>query len=286
MKIKPTYILILLIVVTSILSSVLYNSLLKGRDSYTSDSLNAIFGSTRTALSSYFYDKADLYFHRGIGAGVEAHKNHEKAIAMRDHDEDMEIAHHEAEEHHGEEHHHHHEDVEIPHLKNPIDNFYAHMRRATVPSGHFHRTGKESKEILPWIYLAIKIDPLNDELYRTIAYWLQKSYGRTDLSIEMYKLAQQNLPYNPSIKLEQGMLLLRDNHQTEAMQKFEAASKFMNLQPAANQDSYLKANILLEIAVIYEKQGEKSKALEKYEQIHQLFPERQSTIDKLKQLKN
>ena len=270
-KIKPIYILILLIVVTSILSSVLYNSLLKGRDNYSSDNLNAIFGSTRKAISSYFYDKADLYFHRGIAEGVEAHKHNEKAIAMHDdHDEDMEIAH----------------KASPFEPKNPIANFYTKMDAATVPSGHFHRTGKESKEILPWIYLAIKIDPTNDELYRTIAYWLQKSFGRTDLSTEMYNLAQQNLPYNPAIKLEQGMMLLNENNQKEAMQKFQAAMRFMELQPSDNQDSYLKANILIEIAAIYEKQGEKAKALAVYEQIHELFPERQSTIDKLKQLKN
>jgi len=272
-KVKPTYILILLIVVTSILSSVLYNSLLKGQDNYTSENLNAIFGSTRKAISSYFYDKADVYFHKGI---VES-------VVIQHKDGNQMVAHHD-DDHEGEDHHH--DDVVIPYSKNPIDNFYAHMQRATVPSGHFHRLGEEAKEILPWIYLAVKIDPTNDELYRTIAYWLQKSYGRTDLSTEMYNLAQQNLPYNPAIKLEQGMMLLNENNQKEAMQKFQAAMRFMELQPAENQDTYLKVNILLEIAVIYEKQGEKAKALEKYEQIHQLFPERQSTIDKIKELRN
>ena len=102
----------------------------------------------------------------------------------------------------------------------------------------------------------------------------------------MYNLAQQNLPYNPAIKLEQGMMLLNENNQKEAMQKFQAAMRFMDMQPADNQDLYLKANILLEIAAIYEKKGEKAQALEAYEQIHKLFPERQSTIDKIKQLKN
>jgi tetratricopeptide (TPR) repeat protein len=277
MKIKPIYILILLIVITSILSSVLYNSLLNGKDNYTSDNLNAIFGSTRKAISSYFYDKADVYFHRGIVKSV---------VLEDDPDDQMEHAHNDAEDHHEEEDHHHHADVKIPHTKNPIANFYAYMQRATVPSGHFHRSGEDAKEILPWIYLAVKIDPANDELYRTIAYWLQQSYGRPDLSIDMYNLAQQNLPYNPAIKLEQGMLLMNDNQQAEAMQKFQAALKFINMQPKDEQDPYLKVNILLEIASIYEKQGNTAKTLEAYEQIHPLFPERQSTIDKIKQLKN
>ena len=275
MRIKPVYILILLVVITSCLSSILFDQLLKGNKNYSSDSLNAVFGSTKKALSSYFYDKADLYFHRGIAEGVAEHQEHEKAIIMHDN--------HDCE-------HHNDENLEITHEKpkfeprNPIANFYTRMATATVPSGHFHRTGEESKEILPWIYLAIKIDPSNDELYRTLAYWLQQSLGREDLSSQMLDIAQQNLPYNPSVKLEQGMILLRNNDDVAALQKFEAALKFMNLQPEEEREPYLKANILLEIAVIYEKQGRKEEALELYQQIHQLFPSRQSTINKIKAL--
>ncbi len=274
-----------MIVMTSILSSILYNSLLRGRDNYTSDSLNAVFGSTRTALSSYFYDKADLYFHRGITEGVEAHKGHEKAIsAHQDLDHDH---HHDCHVHH----HDHHEHIDMAHKssgfesKNPVVNFYKKLSAATIPSGHFHRSGKESKEILPWIYLAIKIDPSNDELYRTIAYWLDKGLGRSDLSAHILDIAQQNIPYNSSIKLEQGVICLKENNQEAALQKFQAALRFMDMQSEKEQEPYLKANILLEIAGIYEKQGEIPKALEKYEQIHQLFPERPSTIDKINQLK-
>ncbi len=267
---KPILIILLLVVITSCLSSILYNKLLAGNKNYSSDSLNAVFGSTRTALSSYFYDKADLYFHRGISEGVAAHKHEEKAIAMHEDHEDND------------------HDVELQKTvfepQNPIANFYTTMDVATVPSGHFHRTGEESKEILPWIYLAIKIDPTNDELYRTIAYWLDQGLGREDLSVQMLDLAQQNLPYNPSIKLEQGMIFLKNKDDVAALQKFEAALKFINLQPEDQQDPYLKANILLEIAGIYEKQGRTAEALESYQQIHQLFPERQSTINKIKAL--
>jgi tetratricopeptide (TPR) repeat protein len=288
MRVKPIYILILMIFMTSILSSMLYNSLLKGRDNYTSDSLNAVFGSTRTALSLYFYDKADLYFHRGITEGVEAHRGDEKAISSHkdhdhhDHHEDMDMNHKD---------HDHNEDIEMAHKssefepKNPVSDFYTKMAAATIPSGHFHRSGRESKEILPWIYLAIKIDPSNDELYRTISYWLDKGVGRRELSSHILDIAQQNIPYSPSIKLEQGLICLKENNQKAALQKFQAALRFMDLQPEKEQDSYLKANILLELAGIYERQGETAKALEKYKQIHQLFPKRQLTIYKINQLK-
>ncbi len=196
---KTVLILLLLIVsVLTLTGFVLREEALKGRDNAKS-AMAVLFGDGRRLFANHFLSKADAYFHRGrypsIFEAADRESNHlVESLAEPpagggdghdDHDTDEDHAH-----------------------ANPAqgpDDWIARLARRFQPEGHVHLTGDEEKEMLPWIKLAVEMDPHNVTAYTVGGYWLREM-GRTNEAKAFLRDGQRNNPNSSEIYFELGRL--------------------------------------------------------------------------------
>lgn len=170
----------------------------------------------------------------------------------------------------------------VPHIKNRAfeDGFFLTARKEISPEGHFHLRGDEVTEMLPWLWMALRMDPHNVETYRVAAFWLSSDAKRPNLAYEVLLDAQRNNPGSYQVKLDMGRLFLREGKIEDAEKAFTAAINFWpgNLNrkdpDAVNEAIFEKAEILLYRALLHEVRGEIDSEVGLLKKIIAVFPER------------
>jgi hypothetical protein len=143
------------------------------------DLISQIFGESRTVLSLRMVQAGDRYFHGGLAPGDCDHLahiggEHEYDHDGHDHDEAGNCL---PGEHEGHDSGHDpsgedaHDDSLAGAYRGPA--WYRHLIGETRPSGHMHlETKREVAEVLPWFWVAVKVDKHNVAAYEIGAFWL------------------------------------------------------------------------------------------------------------------
>jgi len=238
------------------------------------DMLYEVLGEGRKILSDYASVKGDEYLHGGI-TGVdkaecktEHHKHndleHERVcpVCHQDHDPDKHI---------------HKKD------KKPIRfsrlNILPYIGGTLHITEHIHLHGEEEKEILPWFYYAVKLNPKNVEAYVTGGFWVGIRLDRPDEGIKFLKEGLVHNSDSWEIYQELGHIYL-----TEKKDPKKALSNFLKayeLIPVETVDKFDKRGLYTFIAGCYGKLGYLEKEAEFYKKVLELFPGDKAILKKL-----
>lgn len=221
-----------------------------------------MFGEARSILGYMSILQADLYFHGGVGHFYEEHA-HGLALASRDDERDAV----EVEDDHGHPHEHNHNAFAVPSKGGILLNIVQHI----YVSDHKHLLGKDEKEILPWFYFAVKMDPHNIMAYTVGGYWLADRMKDVDEGLNLLKQGLVNNPESWEINAELARVYLTKKHNYSSAKKLLiGADKLLSGVP---HDRFQERYVLSLLADSAELSKDKELALNSYRRIKVLFPE-------------
>ncbi len=184
-----------------------------------SDPLAILFGDVRMLIGRRMIGKADEYFHGGV----------------TDIDCSLEHDHHD----HAHDHHDDHDLQDIPDFQDDHEAVRAPWRFVTrairLPSIERHLEGESSREILPWLWAALRVDSENVNAYANAAYVLDALYGDKEKALAVLEEGRKTNPDSSELEFQKGELLLRG---FKAPDKAEAA--FRAALAKAPRDRHLK----------------------------------------------
>lgn len=264
--------------------------------------MGSMFGESRKLFADHFFTRSDVYFHSGyypsifdqaaknkenhlmesaVGKKAEedGHDDHEQPGHVHDekcaheesgHVHDEKCSHHEHDEHcdHGEEH---------DFLGRPKDFMDAFSRNFYV-SRHTHLTEKGTnapKEILPWIKLAAQFDPNKVETYTAGAYWLRQ-LNKPDEAEQFLREGFRHNPQSYEILLELGHGYMAKGDRERARNVLELGlarwREQENAKTAEQQNRFVAAQILNQLALLEDQAGNKARAVLWLEIVKKLSP--------------
>ena len=224
-------------------------------------------GEAKALVSDLSYLKADEYYHGGV-----KHKDLEPHICpFRDKEARREEL----------EHKYAHE-KKHKQGKFPGFNILPRIGGELFIHAVKHLHGEEEKEIMPWLYYSVKLNPHNVEAYVVGAYWVGCRLGKAD---EALKFLREGMKHNPDawqIYSEAGSLYF---HQKQNyIQAVKLYSKAESLMSDKNADKFDKSHVFTFLGASYEKIGRSDRALEYYRKDVNLFPSHRGLIKKIKKL--
>ena len=155
-----------------------------------SDPLAILFGDTRMLIGRRMIGKADEYFHGGV-TDIDCSYGHGHHHHGHDDDGDHD---------HGEEEHDEAAPVRAP---------WSFVTRAIrLPSIERHLEGESTREILPWLWAALRVDSGNVNAYANAAYVLDALYGDKDKSLAVLEEGLKTNPGSAELEFQKGELLL------------------------------------------------------------------------------
>lgn len=170
-----------------------------------------LLGDGRRLFAGQFVEMADVYLHSGFYPSIfdRRDKNAPKAVSGKL--DDAEGADHAAHEHdseghcvEGAEHHDEHEKA-MDFLGEPHDWLEGFIRRFRITK-HTHLESGQEREILPWLKLAIELDPQAIDTYTATAFWLRKNLGKVKDAEDVLREGLRNNPNSFEILFELGKL--------------------------------------------------------------------------------
>ena len=224
-------------------------------------------GETKALVSDLTYLKADEYYHGGV-----KHKDLEPHICLF---RDKEARREKPEHKHAYEKKH--EQEKFPGF-NILSRIGSELSIHTVK--HLH--GEEEKEIMPWLYYSVKLNPHNVEAYVVGAYWVGSRLGKVD---EALKFLREGMKHNPDawqIYSEAGSFYF--HQKKNYIQAVKLYSKAESLMSEKNADEFDKSHVFTFLGASYEKTGKIDRALEYYRKDVDLFPSHRGLIKKIKKL--
>ncbi len=156
------------------------------------------------------------------------------------------------------------------------DDIFQRTKKIVSPSGHFHIAHSDIKEIMPWLWLSIKMNPHDIETYLVTSFWLSTAANKPDMALEVLNEAQLNNPYNYQVPLEKGRIYLKQGRLNEAKHAFDTSLAFWDktadqLNEYENMD---RAEALLYRGLLAEHDNDTALALKLYKEILTHFPHR------------
>lgn len=217
---RPVLTLLLLMVCTLVLTGlVLRQKALRSRAGAQS-ALAVLFGDGRRLFANHFLSKADAYFHRGrypsIFEMAEREKGNHLVESVGDESGGDSPGHvhgpdcdHEAEGQDGDEGEHGEEHDESCAHAEPAsgpDDWISRLAARFQPDQHLHLEAGGQKEMLPWVKLAVEMDPHNVDAYTVGGYWLRQM-GKSKEAEAFLREGQRNNPDSSEIYFELGRLI-------------------------------------------------------------------------------
>jgi len=167
-----------------------------------------------------------------------------------------------------------HKGVEHLHKRAFQHRFYQRLAQDISPEKHVHLGGQDVREIMPWLWLAIRSNPQDLELYQVTAFWLSTEMGQPEVALQVLREGQLANPGTYILLLEQARINLREGHFREARRLLNAALAFWpdHLNPNSTDAKFDRRSLLLYSALLHEHEGAPAKALAEYAGILALFP--------------
>ncbi|MDB6025690.1 MAG: hypothetical protein JWM68_1913 [Verrucomicrobiales bacterium] len=226
--------------------------------------LGLLMGDARKVFANHFFVKADAYFHSGFYPSIYDNREAFQTPHLAEDAGALEGKNH---------------GNERGFLGKPRDWIDGFGRRF-FPSYHTHldqggstpethapgelSDSSEVREILPWMQLSAEMDPEKIETYLVTAYWLRQRMGKT---AEAEAFLRDGLKANPksyAILFELGRVA-EENHQDpqRARNLWTLALRYWEEQESTkeNPDSFLLIQILTQLALLEEQQGNFKQAL-------------------------
>lgn len=232
------------------------------------DILSQLFGEGSSALSDMAVRKADVYYHGGV-------MNDECEETM------LHLPNSENADEHSDEHEHVHDENCEHHEQSPtkrhdkgvcsIIGFASWLNSEIHPSGHKHLSGgRYEKEVLPWLWTALKTNDKNFEAYRTAAYWLAKRMKKPKEAEVLLKDAIKKYPDEPLLGLTLAEVYMAMKDQNNALKMLKTAEKSWRAKKNENPSDdieWVGQEIYTYLAATYRINNETAKALTYYQQL-------------------
>jgi len=249
-------------------------------------------GEAKDLISDLSYLKADEYYHGGM-----KHKDLQPHLCVFSEKEiqigKYEVAH--KEEHEDEYEEHKEETTEVPRClreeimkkeierkKIPKFNILSRIGERLYIHQHRHLHGEEEREIIPWLYYSVKLNPHNIKAYVVGGYWIGTRLKKPDQAL---KFLNEGLKCNPEaweIYSEIGNIYFYQKQDYQQAIKF--FSKAVYFMTDNNSDKYDKSHAFTFLAASYDRTGNIDKAIEYYRKDVELFPTHRGFKRRLEEL--
>ncbi len=249
-----------------------------------------LLGDGRRLFSGQAVAMADVYLHSGFYPSIfdSVEKKGEKAISNTDeaddhsqhkhdehgncmheedhsahkHDADGKCVHGAGEEDHDEEH-----EKAMSFMGKPRDPLDALIRNFRVTQ-HSHLENGEEREVIPWLKLAIELNPQAVETYAVTSFWLRKNLKRVEDARGVLREGIRNNPKSFELLFAMGLIYEQDDKNDEkARNIWLAAKRFWEDQSVdakeVSLDSYGK--ITVNLAHLETEAGNLKLAIQYYE---------------------
>jgi len=244
---SPKLIFALLVALAFTLATSAHLRAISRPDAIGSDgAFKKLLGDGRRLFAGQFVEMADVYLHSGYYPSIFDRKeaSSPKAVSGKteepaDHAADQEQAHaghqhdaqgncipadthkaHAHDEHGNCVHSHDEPSAAAPHDAHekamafhdePRDWLEGFIRRFRITK-HTHLEANEAREILPWLKLAIELDPQAIETYTATAYWLRHELDRPQDAQTVLREGIRNNPNSSEILFEMGVIYKEVHH--------------------------------------------------------------------------
>lgn len=190
------------------------------------DPLAVLLGDVRTLVSNEMITKADQYYHGGV-TEVE-HCSHGDGHFHGDHDSDDE------DEHECHDHHDHDEKNESDSAL--YDPWAAFKHAIRLPNEDRHLVDEKSRELFPWFWASIRLNPKNTRAYLNAAYVMETSYEMPEKALDILNAGLDAIPEDAELEFAKGLLLLNKQKRTaDAVDSFRKA--ITDLKDKTDDDS-------------------------------------------------
>jgi len=288
--VRPAYILGLLLALAFTLATGLQPEAHRWRTRSGEGGFMAmLLGDSRRLFANQFTVKADQYFHSGYYPSIFDQRPEGDATQPATHVHDEHCDHeNETQAAHGATTEH---SVEACEEKsggwNNAPDWIARFGRSFRVTEHTHLTGRQPRELLPWLKISAELDPHQINTYLVASYWLRK----TDKSAEAEKFIREGLEANPQdceLLFELGQIYLLDRKNLERAQRlFELSLTRWDAQESTKEkpDLILLANIASNLGRVEETRGQIASAISHLERARQASPQSAALAKQIDELK-
>lgn len=221
--------------------------------------LSKILGEGRRLFSGQAVEMADVYMHSGYYPSIfdqreqrgskaieteeedhSHHKHDENGKCVRDkqdhtahkHDEHGNCRHEEGEDAGESEH-----ERAMSFMGRPRDPLDAFIRNFRITE-HSHLEKGEEREMLPWLRLAIELDPQAIDTYTVASYWLRRSLKRVEDARDILREGILNNPRSYELLFSMGQIYQQeDKNVSKARNIWLAALRYWKEQSAEEKES-------------------------------------------------
>ncbi len=185
------------------------------------DPVAVLFGDMRTMIGREMIAKADEYFHGGV-TGLHHHDELEhRHDGTEGPDGDRHGGEHDEKHRHGGDG----DDDGEPPAYLPIHDPWRFITgKVKPPQVERHLQGETTRELLPWLWAAMRVAEDDIRAYQNAAYVLDALYGQPEKSLEVYRLGIRKNPASPELEFNLAeMLYVQFGRKDEAEVHFRAA---------------------------------------------------------------
>lgn len=221
-----------------------------------------LLGDGRRLFSGQSVEMADVYLHSGFYPSIFDSREPASAKAIASNDDDH--THHKHDEQgkcvHEEDHAAHQHDAEgkcvseesasghvdehekaMSFMDQTLDPLQEFIRNFRITQ-HSHLENGEEREVLPWLKLAIALDPQAVETYTVTSYWLRKTLKRVEDARDILREGIRNNPKSFELLFAMGQVYEQeDKDNAKARNIWLAAKKFWEEQPIEAKEASLLA---------------------------------------------
>jgi tetratricopeptide (TPR) repeat protein len=168
------------------------------------------------------------------------------------------------------------------------DDPFQRLARRVSPAGHAHASGGAVEEMMPWLDLALRMDPHRVDIYLVAAFWLTHEGGRYDLADRVLRDAQAANPCNYEVQLERGRLFLKLGDYAGARKCLDAGLAFWpgKAKPDSRDALIDRGSLLFYRALLREVETDLPGSLKDLEELHALFPDRAGIGERIEAMRS
>ena len=246
--------------------------------------LDVLFGEGRRTVSLTLFDRADLYFHGGVSEAAQtcadsAISTRGGAVSSR---READLTGHALGA--GE----HAEAAEPAASGNArFPDPWQWLNDRLHPRSHRHVGGNESKEIVPWLWASVRLDPHNLLAWQVTAYWLARQVGKPEEGIRLIQEAIRLNPDSAELEFCRGELLAVLKRQDESAAAFRLALGKWKPEVAGEDPEdlkFLKTRILVYLGDYAERAGRTQEALGCFQDALRVTPGQVHATERVKAL--
>jgi len=203
-----------------------------------------LLGDGRRLFSGQSVAMAEVYLHSGFYPSIFDSVENTGTKAIQATDDHNDHAHDEHDDDHDAEH-----EKAMSFMGQPLDPLAGFIRNFRVTQ-HSHLENGEEREVLPWLKLAIELDPQAVETYAATSFWLRKNLKRVEDARDILREGIRNNPKSFELLFAMGLIYEQDDkNDVKARNIWLAAKRFWEQQSSeakeASLDSYGKITVNL-----------------------------------------